>query len=64
VLHRLKDIRVSQYLTQQDLAERSGVSRVSIIRLESGTVPARFSTLRKLAAALGVEPKALVGEGP
>jgi predicted transcriptional regulator len=59
----LREIRESKFLTQQDLAERAGVSRVVIVRLESGNVPARFSTVRKLAEALGVEPRELVGEG-
>jgi transcriptional regulator with XRE-family HTH domain len=43
------------------LAERSGVSRPTIARLERGDEEARFSTIHKLAAALGVEPSALTG---
>jgi predicted transcriptional regulator len=60
VLPQLRRIRESKFLTQQDLAARSGVSRIAIARLERGTVSARFSTLRKLAEALDVQPKELV----
>ncbi len=60
-LGKLKAVRESQFLTQQDLADKSGVSRVTINRLERGNVDARFSTVRKLAAALEVEPAQLVG---
>ena len=57
----LKAVRESRFLTQQELADRSGVSRVTIARLESGDYDARFSTIKKLAAALEVAPESLVG---
>lgn len=60
-LGKLKAVRESKFLTQQDLADKAGVSRVAINRLERGDVDARFSTLRKLAAALDVPPAELVG---
>ena len=59
-LGRLKAIRESKYLSQRMLA-RSNVSRPTIARLELGE-EARYETLHKLAAALGVEPGELVGE--
>ena len=62
VLRRLREIRESQYLSQEDLAGRSGVSRVSISKLEQGQVQARFVTTRKLASALDVDPDELVGK--
>jgi transcriptional regulator with XRE-family HTH domain len=43
------------------LAERSGVARPTISRLENDHMPARFVTVRKLADALGVDPAELVG---
>jgi len=61
MLHRLKEIRESRFLTQAELAERAGMSRVAITRLEGGT-PARLTTTRKLAEVLGVEPGELLGE--
>ena len=54
---RLKELRESYFLTQAELAEIIGVARVTITRLESGQKRARFSTIRKLAKALNVEPK-------
>ena len=50
-------------LTQEELAEASGVSRDAIARLESTGRSALPSTGRKLAGALGVEPAELVGDG-
>ena len=61
-LGRLKEIRKSKYLSQRMLAQRSGVSRPTIARLEGGEEEARYSTLWKLAETLGVEPGELVGE--
>lgn len=40
--------------TQTALAERSGVNRVQIANIESGTKTGSVETLRKLADALGV----------
>jgi len=61
-LGRLREIRESKYLSQRMLAERSGVSRPTIARLEAGGEEARYNTMHKLAAALGVEPGELVGD--
>jgi transcriptional regulator with XRE-family HTH domain len=61
-LGRLAAIRKSRYLSQRMLAQRSGVSRPTIARLEGGREEARYETMWKLAAALGVEPGELVGD--
>ncbi len=61
-LRNLKAIRESRYLSQCELAARSGVSRPPVDRLENQQVEARFSTTRKPAEALGVEPGELVGK--
>ena len=57
---RLRQLRVDQALTLRALADRSGVSYDTINKLELGQRPARLSTIRKLADALGVEPKELM----
>ena len=57
---RLRQLRVERALTLRALAERSGVSYDTINKLELGQRPARLSTIRKLADALGVEPKELM----
>jgi transcriptional regulator with XRE-family HTH domain len=63
-LPRLRAVRVARALSQAELAERAGVSRVAITRLERGDVDARFATIRKLAEALGVEPSDLMPTEP
>ena len=58
--HRLRQLRVERALTLRALAERSGVSYDTINKLELGQRPARLSTIRKLADALGVDPSELM----
>jgi transcriptional regulator with XRE-family HTH domain len=57
-LPELRRLRTEQGLTQRALAERAGVTQRTIINLEHGD-QARFETIFKLAAALGVEPVVL-----
>jgi transcriptional regulator with XRE-family HTH domain len=59
----LRHWRIARALTQEELAERARLSRVSVGRLETGT-PARMSTVRRLAEALGVEPGDLMRPPP
>jgi transcriptional regulator with XRE-family HTH domain len=56
---RLRQLRERATLSQEDLAERSNVSRATIADLEGGKRSARPSTRRKLAEALGVRPDEL-----
>jgi transcriptional regulator with XRE-family HTH domain len=62
-LFGLREAREAQFLTQGELAERSGVSRQTINRIEQGEIEPRFKTIRRLATALGVEPRELVEGG-
>lgn len=57
---RLRRLRREAALSQQSLAERSGVSADSIVKLERGQRDAQPRTLGKLADALGVEPRELL----
>jgi transcriptional regulator with XRE-family HTH domain len=57
---RLKELRVKQALTLRALGERSGIGYDTINKLELGRRPAHASTIRKLAEALGVEPRELM----
>ncbi len=59
---RLKDLRIRQALTQQELAEKAGLSTNALNRLELDKAEPRMSTLRKLAKALEVEPAKLLGD--
>ena len=57
---RLRHLRVQRALSLRALAQRSGVAFDTINKLELGHRPARLVTIRKLADALGVEPKELM----
>jgi transcriptional regulator with XRE-family HTH domain len=59
---RLRDIRKRALLTQQELANKSGVGVTTIIRIENNQVEPQGRTIRKLAEALDVEPHELVRE--
>lgn len=59
-LTRLKDVRQRKALTQQQLAEKAGVNRVTIARIEGGKDEPFPTTVRKVADALGVEPEELL----
>jgi transcriptional regulator with XRE-family HTH domain len=58
ILTRLRFVREAAFMSQAELAERSGVAQPTISHLEQGRA-ARFGTARKLAKALGVTPTAL-----
>ena len=62
-VERLKTLRSEHVLTLRELAEEAGVSKDTIWRLENGHSEAHPSTIRKLARALGVQPKELVRTG-
>ncbi len=59
-MEKLRELRRLRVLTLRELEEESGVSYNTIWRLENGYREARPSTIRRLAAALGVEPSELV----
>jgi len=50
-------------LTQQELAQRAGMSRENIAALENVKHPARPRTLKKLAGVLGVRTQDLAEPG-
>lgn len=52
--YRIKEAREKKKMTQEELAEKSGISRATISALENGTMRATSTkTLLKLAEALG-----------
>jgi len=55
---RLKKLRAARRMTQEALAEKAGISRTYIARLELGQQDPTLGILRKLAKAL----KVTVGE--
>ena len=59
---RLKKIREQKGLTQEQLAQRSGLSRRMIQKYESGVARPRFDASEKIASALEVPVSELLGE--
>jgi transcriptional regulator with XRE-family HTH domain len=57
---RLRELRNEASLSQEELAERAGVSRTTIAYLELGMRKPHPKTRRKLAEALGVAPVELM----
>ena len=55
----LRRLREDRLLTQAELAERAGIALSSLVRVENDQVDPRFSTIRKLARALDVDPREL-----
>jgi transcriptional regulator with XRE-family HTH domain len=60
--NRLKALRIRRALTQEELAQRAGLSKNAVNRLEVDKAEPRMSTLRKLAKALDVDPAELIEE--
>ena len=67
---RLRVLRMRAVMSQEQLADMSGVARDTISKLETGQRRAYPSTIRKLALGLDVRPQMLMGgveyldEGP
>ncbi len=59
-MRKLRELRQRRVLTLHELEERSGVAYNTIWRLENGKTGAQPRTIRKLAAALGVDAEELV----
>jgi transcriptional regulator with XRE-family HTH domain len=60
---KLRELRRRRVLTLEELAEKAGVGRNTIWRLEHGVMGAQPRTIRKIAKALNVEPEELVQTG-
>lgn len=57
VPYKIKKARLSCHMTQEELAQKAGISRATISSLENGTAKTTtVDTLTKLAKALGVAP--------
>jgi transcriptional regulator with XRE-family HTH domain len=55
----LRRLREDRLLTQAELADRAGIALSSLVRIENDQVDPRFSSIRKLARALDVDPHEL-----
>lgn len=54
--YRVRVVRDTAGLTQQELATRAGLSRVSIANLEGGRQRSPLTVLYRIAHALGTKP--------
>ena len=60
---RLREFREQRFMTQAELAMKASVTVATISRLETGKRRPQFGTVKKLAGALGVEPRSLSEKG-
>ena len=59
---QLRATRQRLFLSAEELAHRAGISVFTVNRIENGHSRAKFSTIQKLARALGVSPEQLTQE--
>jgi len=57
---KLKYERFAQTLTQRQLAKMASISHATLVNIERNQVDPHVSTIRRLADALGVEPRELL----
>ncbi len=61
---RIRDVRKSRHLTQQQLADASGVATISIHQYETGKRKPQLEQIRLIAQALNISPYYLIdGQG-
>lgn len=59
---RLRELREERGVSQQELERRSGIAHQTIHHYEHGDGSPNWTTVLKLARALGVTPDAFLGE--
>ena len=57
VIRAIVDARISQNLTQKELAERTGINQADISKLENGTRNPSLKLLKRLADGMGMTLK-------
>lgn len=60
---RLRQLREDRFLSHRELAKAAGVSPTTVLNAENSDAEVQRRTVRKLATALGVEPKELIDRG-
>jgi transcriptional regulator with XRE-family HTH domain len=55
ILDELREIRRLSQMTQNDLAEKAGLTRMTVQRVEGKSIDPRLSTIEIMARALGLE---------
>jgi transcriptional regulator with XRE-family HTH domain len=57
---KIKDLRVKKAMSQEELAEKTGLSLRTIQRIENGETEPRGDSLKRIAIALSVTPEELL----
>ena len=58
--NKIKRLRDARALTQEELANKAGITVTALSRIERNQAEPRATTRRKLAQVLGVDPAELV----
>lgn len=59
---QVRRVRERALLTQEELASRAGIGLTTLNRIENDRSEPHFRTIRKLAKALDVDPRELIGD--
>jgi len=59
---RVRALRLKKGISQEDLADRCGVHRTYMGRIERGETNITLTNIYKVARGLGVSPASLLGE--
>ncbi len=57
VIRAMIDARISQNMTQKELADKTGINQADISKLENGTRNPSLKLLKRLAAGMNMELK-------
>ena len=57
IIQAMIDARISQNMTQKELAEKTGITQADISRIENGMRNPSLSMMKKLANGLGMQLK-------
>jgi len=61
---RIKDLRETKGLTQEDVAKQISCSRQKIARIEKGATDITYSTISAIASVLGVKVEDITAPAP
>ena len=63
VASALRKLRINAELSQDELAQRAGIDRKTINRIENGHFSPTLDTITRLSLVLKIAPGALLGSG-
>lgn len=61
-MNKIRTMRTLKNMTQQELADSSGISRTGLSLIETGATAPKIETIKKLAVALNTEWQSLIEE--